>query len=271
MIGTSVATLRRESFYQLSHTSDLMIGTSVATLRCVWCDRGSAGTGRPGVNILWLGLIHNFYLNVGSRSVRDVEQPSNIEQRSRGIASTRQTGRTAGIGLQRLPLPAPMRLRWCCCQDFSIVYYVYTRQYSCVSVALMSAKCNMFTRVNTSVSASLSGQQKVCLYPRQCGCTGVAVRTAKYYMFYSTFNTGAIAWLSGRQSILCLHASVLVCQDCSQARQSVHLPASILVCWRCCHDGKVYIYARQYWCVGVAVMKAKWMFTLVNIGVLVML
>ena len=55
-----------------SHTSDLKIGTPVATLPGAWCYRVSAGTGRPGVSILWLGevacLIY-FYLSVATRKI----------------------------------------------------------------------------------------------------------------------------------------------------------------------------------------------------------
>ena len=51
-----------------SHTIDLKIGTQVATLPGVWCYRVSAGTGQPGVSILWCGevesLICCFYLSV---------------------------------------------------------------------------------------------------------------------------------------------------------------------------------------------------------------
>ena len=53
-----------------SHTSDLKIGTPVATLPGAWRYRVSAGTGRPGVSILWLGemesLVCNFYLSVAA-------------------------------------------------------------------------------------------------------------------------------------------------------------------------------------------------------------
>ena len=53
-----------------SHTCDLNIGTPVATLPGAWRYRVSAGTGRPGVSILWLGemdsLICNFYLSVAA-------------------------------------------------------------------------------------------------------------------------------------------------------------------------------------------------------------
>ena len=59
-----------------SHTSDLKIGTPVATLAGTWHYRISAGTGRPGVSILWLGevesLICNFYLSVGARKIEQI-------------------------------------------------------------------------------------------------------------------------------------------------------------------------------------------------------
>ena len=62
--------LRRE-LSRSSHTSDLKIGTPVATLPGAWHYRVSAGTGRHGVSILWLGemesLICNFYLSVAAR------------------------------------------------------------------------------------------------------------------------------------------------------------------------------------------------------------
>ena len=53
-----------------SHTSDFKIGTAVATLPGAWHYRVSAGTGRPGVSILWLGeverLICSLYLSVAA-------------------------------------------------------------------------------------------------------------------------------------------------------------------------------------------------------------
>ena len=56
-----------------SHTSDFKIGTPVATLPGTWRCRVSAGTGRPGVSILWLGevesLICNFYLSVAAHTI----------------------------------------------------------------------------------------------------------------------------------------------------------------------------------------------------------
>ena len=56
-----------------SHTSGSKIGTPVATLPDAWCYRVSAGTGQPGVSILWLGevesLICNFCLSVAARKI----------------------------------------------------------------------------------------------------------------------------------------------------------------------------------------------------------
>ena len=58
---------------RLSPASDLTIGAPVATLPGAWRYRVSAGTGRPGVSILWLGemesLICNFYLSVAARTI----------------------------------------------------------------------------------------------------------------------------------------------------------------------------------------------------------
>ena len=60
----------------LSHTSDLKIGTPVATLPGAWRYRVSAGTGRPGVSILWLGEVEswicNFYLSVAARQIEQI-------------------------------------------------------------------------------------------------------------------------------------------------------------------------------------------------------
>ena len=56
-----------------SHTSDSKIGTPVATLPGAWRYRVRAGTGRPGVSVLWMGevesLICNFYLSVAARKI----------------------------------------------------------------------------------------------------------------------------------------------------------------------------------------------------------
>ena len=56
-----------------SHTSDFKIGTPVAILPGAWCYRVSAGTGRPGVSILWLGemesLICSFHLSVAAHKI----------------------------------------------------------------------------------------------------------------------------------------------------------------------------------------------------------
>ena len=57
----------------LSHTSDWKIGSPVATLPGVWRYRINAGTGWPGVSILWLGevetLFCNFHLSVVAHTI----------------------------------------------------------------------------------------------------------------------------------------------------------------------------------------------------------
>ena len=63
----------RRDFSESSHTSDPKIGIPVAVLPGAWRYRVSAGTGRPGVSILWLdeveSLICNFYLSVAARKI----------------------------------------------------------------------------------------------------------------------------------------------------------------------------------------------------------
>ena len=63
----------RRDFSGSSHTSDLNTGTPVATLPGAWRYRVSAGTGRPGVSMLWLGevesLICSFYLSVAACTI----------------------------------------------------------------------------------------------------------------------------------------------------------------------------------------------------------
>ena len=65
--------LRCGDFSGSSHISELKIGTPVATLPGAWCYRVSAGTGRPGVGILWLGEVEswicNYYLSVAARTI----------------------------------------------------------------------------------------------------------------------------------------------------------------------------------------------------------
>ena len=55
------------------HTSNLKIGTPVATLPGAWHCWVNAGTGWPGVSILWLGemesLICSFYLSTAARKI----------------------------------------------------------------------------------------------------------------------------------------------------------------------------------------------------------
>ena len=63
----------QRDFSAPSHTSDLKVATQVATLPGTWHYKVSAGTGRPGVSILWVGevesLICNFYLSVAARKI----------------------------------------------------------------------------------------------------------------------------------------------------------------------------------------------------------
>ena len=65
--------LRRGAFFGSRHTRDLKISTPVAALPGDWRYRVSAGTGWPGVNLLWLdeteSLICNCYLRVAARAL----------------------------------------------------------------------------------------------------------------------------------------------------------------------------------------------------------
>ena len=94
--GPEFESCLQRDFSRSSHTSDLKIGTPVATLPGAWHYRVSAGTGRPGVSILWLGeiesLICSFYLSVAARKIvqirpwdtlaccRDIKQPTQQQQ-----------------------------------------------------------------------------------------------------------------------------------------------------------------------------------------------
>ena len=63
----------RHDFSGVESYQWLKIGTPEATLPGAWCHRVSAGTGWPGVSILWLGemesWICNFYLSVAARKI----------------------------------------------------------------------------------------------------------------------------------------------------------------------------------------------------------
>ena len=63
----------RRDFSGSSHTSDFKIGTPVAILPGAWQYRVNAGTGRPGVSILWLGEVESwicdFYLSVAAHKI----------------------------------------------------------------------------------------------------------------------------------------------------------------------------------------------------------
>ena len=69
----------RLDFSASSPTRDLKIGTPVATPPGAWRYRVNAGTGWPGVSILWLGevesLICNFYLSVAARQIDWADPP----------------------------------------------------------------------------------------------------------------------------------------------------------------------------------------------------
>ena len=68
----------------------------MATLRGAWRYRVSAGTGRPGVSILWLGeaesLICNFYLSVAARKIVWAD-PSLRYSHVAGTLSNQQTNK----------------------------------------------------------------------------------------------------------------------------------------------------------------------------------
>ena len=70
-LGCDSCLLLRD-FSGSSHTSDLnklKVGTPVATLPGAWRYRVSAGTGWPGVSMLWLSEVCNFCLNVAARKL----------------------------------------------------------------------------------------------------------------------------------------------------------------------------------------------------------
>ena len=63
----------RRDFSGSSHTSDIKNGAPVATLPGAWHYRVSAGTGWPGVSIVWLGEVEscicNFCLSVAAHKI----------------------------------------------------------------------------------------------------------------------------------------------------------------------------------------------------------
>ena len=71
--------LLRQDFSRSGHTSDSKIGTPVSTLPDAWCYWVSAGTGQPGVSILWLGetesLMCSFYLGVQHVNLSEQNRP----------------------------------------------------------------------------------------------------------------------------------------------------------------------------------------------------
>ena len=62
-----------ESRLRRDFSGDLKIAISVATVPGAWRYSVSAGTGRPGVSILWLGEVEssicNFFLSVAARKL----------------------------------------------------------------------------------------------------------------------------------------------------------------------------------------------------------
>ena len=95
-----------DSFPGSSHTCDLKIGTPVATLPGAWRYRVSAGTGCPGVSILWLGemesLICNFYLSVAARKL--VRADPSLSEIHSHVAWTLSNQQTTTTLLTHLPL-----------------------------------------------------------------------------------------------------------------------------------------------------------------------
>ena len=87
--------LRRDFFSGLSHTSDLKIGTPVSTLPGAWLYRVSAGTGRSGVSIPWLGEVEswicNFYLSVAGRKIVWADPSLRYTRMFAGTLSNQQT------------------------------------------------------------------------------------------------------------------------------------------------------------------------------------
>ena len=81
--------------------SDLKNGTPVATLPGAWHYRVSAGTGRPGVSILWLGEVEswicNFYLSVTARKIVWANPSLRYTSMLLGREATNQQNKTASF------------------------------------------------------------------------------------------------------------------------------------------------------------------------------
>ena len=92
ILGSNPACAR--IFSRSSHTSDSKIGTPVATLPGARSYRVRAGTGWPGVSILWLGemesLICNFYLSVAAREIVFADPSLRCTQMLLGRKATNQ-------------------------------------------------------------------------------------------------------------------------------------------------------------------------------------
>ena len=73
VVKVSASKAEDPEFFRVESYQWLKIGTLVATLPGTWCYRVSAGTGWPGVSILWLvemeSWICNFYLSVAAHAI----------------------------------------------------------------------------------------------------------------------------------------------------------------------------------------------------------
>ena len=97
-----------------NQTSDLKIGTPVATLPGAWRYRVSAGTGRPGVSILWLveveSLICSSYLSVAAHRLVWADSPLRYTLLLLGRkAANKQTNTQAG---EKRNLPLSCTRQW---------------------------------------------------------------------------------------------------------------------------------------------------------------
>ena len=99
---------RARIFSGSSNTSDLKIGTPVATLPGAWHYRVSAGTGGPGVSILWLGEVESYEVMWSMYEIRrSWRKPlrSGVSQQGQAAA-----GRNSGLALSVLYHTTPHKL-----------------------------------------------------------------------------------------------------------------------------------------------------------------
>ena len=85
-----------------SHTSDLKIGTQVATLPGAWHCRVSAGTGRPGISILWLGEVESLICKSVWQHVKLCRSVPEIHWHVAGMLSNQPTNETPALPSCRL-------------------------------------------------------------------------------------------------------------------------------------------------------------------------